>query len=101
MNCPKCLNKTIRFADWKKARNAFNWTCPHCGAELKANKIVIVPFLIALALVLIVVFACLEYLPDDVISSRGMRKICAVAGAIVVSAPLAALSWFKGGYIEK
>lgn len=101
MNCPRCLNQTISFSQWKKARNAFRWKCPHCGAELKANRMVVVPFVIALILVIGVVVLCLFLLPEQVIESKSTRKAAAIVAAFLVAAPLGALSWFKGGYIEK
>lgn len=97
MNCPKCGNKTIKFSEWKRAAHALRWTCPHCDAELKANKMVVIPMIIC-AIVIIGVCIAGGVLLGEL---KGLNKLAIFAVAFMVVAPLGALSWFKGGYIEK
>lgn len=57
--------------------------------------------IIALFLVLTGVIGCLIFLPELFPESKAISKLIAMLIAIVLAGPLAALSWFKGGYIPK
>ena len=100
MNCPNCKQKTIRFDQWKKAANAFNWICPHCHATLKANKIVVITFWLALLSGTAACILALVFLPDDLGGSDLAKKGVAIGATLLAVLPFGLIAWFKGGYVE-
>jgi hypothetical protein len=96
VKCPVCNQKTIKFHQWKKAENAFNWTCRNCGSALKANRIVTSTYWLALVLGLAgCLFVVIRWHEED-LAMIGL--IFAVTAVVVV--PLGAVAWFFGGYEE-
>ena len=49
MQCPRCGNRAIAFADWAKGVNAFRYYCDSCATPLKANTATKLGFVLTLA----------------------------------------------------
>ena len=93
---PGLPSENDRVPSRKKAVNAFKWTCPHCGSDLKANRTVASTFCLAVISSLwagfFVVFKC----PEDGVLM--VVLLYAVTG--LVALPLASIAWFFAGYEE-
>jgi hypothetical protein len=99
MNCPVCKEKTISFRDWAKARNAFRWICPHCGAVLKANKFTWITFFITLLLVTALLIPIVFIQGEGVVDPKFGRFLAYIA-ILIVGWPATYLSYKKCGYVQ-
>jgi len=57
MKCPKCAAGAITFGNWVRGLNAFFYTCPHCGTNLRAGVATLCGFASALLSIPILIWA--------------------------------------------
>lgn len=95
MNCPKCNKPAISFIKWASGMSAFKTKCANCGAELKANSITMIGFILTIIVVATLVIWSRSYL-DPELSKSYIRYILALPIAVL----LAFVVFKTGGYKE-
>lgn len=93
MRCPVCGKQAIGFYAWGQGINAVRTQCRHCGAKLRANKVVIWGFVITAILVLATVAVVVFLMPRGV-NDRPYRFLAVVPPTLVCSA----IVYWLGGY---
>ena len=98
--CPACQSRTISFLKWCSGLNAFRWTCPHCGAQLKATWLSLALFLLCvLAVVGVTGVAIWTYETGSSGAEDSLLLIRrGVPAAILATIPIAYLAYRRCAY---